>query len=89
MALEYGTDEWEKAYLEEVTERSKNPPPFIAFSPEWVATYEKAVQTDDIYREAAKDWEGSVVLHILAAPEVGVDEEITCSWTSGTATAAR
>jgi putative sterol carrier protein len=76
MALEYGTDEWEKAYLEEVGERMKAPQPFIAFSPEWIALYEKAVQTDDIYKEAAKDWEGSVVVHVQAAPEMGIDEDL-------------
>ena len=76
MALTYGTDEWEQAYLEEVAERSKNPPPFIAFTPEWVGIYEKAVQNDDVYKEAAKDWEGSVALHVQAAPEVGIDEDI-------------
>lgn len=76
MALEYGTDEWKKAYLEAVAERSKNPPPFIAFSPEWVGVYEKAVQNDDIYKEAAKDWEGTVVVHVTAAPEMGIDEDL-------------
>jgi putative sterol carrier protein len=76
MALEYGTEEWDKGYQGVVEERSKGAQPFIAFSPEWVAQYESSVQNDDLYKEAAKDWEGSVVVHVQAAPELGVDEDI-------------
>ncbi len=76
MALTYGTDEWEQAYVAEVAERQKAPRPYIAFSPEWIGLYEKAVQEDALYKEAAATWEGSVVLHVLAAPEVGIDEDL-------------
>jgi len=78
MALKYGTDEWETDYMAMVAERSKNPPPYIYFSPEWVALYEKTIQEDAEYREAAKDWEGTVVLHIGAAPEYGLDVDLYC-----------
>lgn len=76
MALEYGTDEWEKAYQEMIAERSQTPPPYIYFGPEWVALYEKTIQNDQVYKDAAKTWEGSVVIHITPAPEMGIDKDL-------------
>ncbi len=74
--IPYGTEEWEKEYDAEVARRMEKPPPYIYFTPEWVALYEKAVQGDAPYREYAKDWEGSVVLHVLADPNYGVDIDL-------------
>jgi putative sterol carrier protein len=76
MALTYGTDEWLQAYEEMVKERSAGGPPFIVGTPEWVAKYENLVQNDADYKEAAKTWEGSVVIHILKKPEIGLDIDL-------------
>ncbi|MCJ7652331.1 MAG: hypothetical protein MUO75_01365, partial [Actinobacteria bacterium] len=69
MALKYGTDEWESEYQAVLARRTEKPPPYIYFTPEWVALFEKIIQEDAEYREAAKDWEGTVVLHVEAAPD--------------------
>ncbi len=76
MALEYGTEEWEREYQAEVQKRLENPQPYIYFTPEWIALYEKAIQNDEKYKEAAKDWEGTVVLHVLPAPEYGLEFDL-------------
>lgn len=76
MALQYGTDEWEQEYQAVVAEKSKSPPPYIYFTPEWVALFEKAIQMDEVYKEAAKDWEGSVVLHVEPDPERGLEFDL-------------
>ncbi len=76
MALTYGTDEWLQAYDEVVKERSAAGPPFLMGTPEWIAVYEKLVQEDATYKEAAKTWEGSVVIHVLAKPEIGLDIDL-------------
>jgi putative sterol carrier protein len=76
MALEYGTDDWEREYLAELTRRMEKPPPYVYFTPEWAALYEKAVQADADYKEAARDWEGTVVLHILPGPDYGLDVDV-------------
>jgi putative sterol carrier protein len=76
MALQYGTDEWDKEYQAELAKRMEAPPPYIYFTPEWVSLYEKAVQEDAAYKEAAKDWEGSVVIHCLPDPQYGLDIDL-------------
>jgi putative sterol carrier protein len=76
MALEYGTDEWEKEYQAVVAEKTQTPPPYLYFTPEWVSLFEKAIQEDDTYREAAKDWEGSVVLHVEPDPDRGLEFDL-------------
>jgi len=76
MAFQYGTEEWDKEYQAEVTKRMEQPPPYIVGTPEWVSLYEKAVQGDAAYKEAAKDWEGSVVMHILPEPQYGLDIDL-------------
>jgi putative sterol carrier protein len=76
MALKYGTDEWESEYQAMVAKRSEKPPPYIYFTPEWVVQFEKIIQEDAEYREAAKDWEGTVVLHVEAAPDYGLDVDL-------------
>jgi putative sterol carrier protein len=54
----------------------EKPPPYVHFAPEWAALYEKAVQEDADYKEAARDWEGTVVLHILPGLDYGLDIDI-------------
>ena len=73
---QYGTDEWEAEYKAMLADRMKNPAPYIYFTPEWAALYEKTIQNDADYAEAAKTWEGTVVLHVEAAPEWGLDIDI-------------
>ena len=76
MALKYGTDEWESEYQAVLAKRTEKPPPYIYFTPEWVALFEKIIQEDAEYKEAAKDWEGTVVLHVEAAPDYGLDVDL-------------
>ena len=77
MGYAYGTDQWEKAYQDMVKERlAKAEEPYVMGSPEWVATFEKKIQEDETYKEVAKTWEGTVVIHILANPDSGLDEDI-------------
>ncbi|MBT9172679.1 MAG: hypothetical protein DDT21_01065 [Syntrophomonadaceae bacterium] len=76
MANLYGTPEWEKAYREMVGQRlSVVSPPYIMGSPEWVATYEKLIRESGEYKEAAKGWEGKVVIRVTANPALGLDED--------------
>lgn len=77
MPYEYGTPGWEAAYLE-LTNALLDVewPPYIMGTPAWVGSYEKLIQQDVPYREAAAGWEGSVVIHILARPELGIDADI-------------
>jgi len=77
MAYSYGTEEWEKAYQEMVKDRlAKVDKPYVMGSPEWVANFEKLVQADQTYKEVAKKWEGSVVIHMLPSPPVGLNNDI-------------
>jgi putative sterol carrier protein len=46
------------------------------FSPEWVAAFEKELQASEEYAKVAKGWKGAVMLHILAEPSVGFNEDI-------------
>jgi putative sterol carrier protein len=76
MALSYGTDEWLQTYDELAKQRMAGGPPFIFGMPEWVATYEKLIQEDAPYKEAAKTWEGTVILRVLKKPEIGLDIDL-------------
>jgi putative sterol carrier protein len=76
MAIAYGTDEWLQEYAKFVEEDLAQGPPYILGLPGWVSEYEKLVQEDATYKEVAKTWEGSVVIHILAKPELGIIRDI-------------
>ncbi|MDW7739402.1 MAG: SCP2 sterol-binding domain-containing protein [Bacillota bacterium] len=77
MSYTYGTEEWENAYREMVNDRLKKAEkPYIMGTPEWVATFEKLIQEDEQYKEVAKTWEGTVVIHILANPSIGLNSDI-------------
>lgn len=77
MELAYASEEWEKAYREMVEERlSKVEPPYVMGSPEWVSAFEKNIQEDDLYKKVAQKWEGTVVIHILGDPVIGLDDDI-------------
>jgi putative sterol carrier protein len=76
MVLVYGTEEWESAYQEILQRRlSEKSEPYVRGTPEWVYAYEKLVQEDAVYKEAAKGWEGTVTLHTLAEPDIGMEED--------------
>ena len=76
MTLEFGSSEWEEAYQEILQRRLEGTqPPYIQGSPEWVDAYEKLVQGDAAYSEAAAGWEGTVVLHTLADPSIGIERD--------------
>lgn len=77
MALEYGTDAWEKAYREILRKRlQRASKPYVTGTPEWVDAYEKAVQKDEEYKEIAAQWEGTVVLHTIAEPDNGMKRDL-------------
>ncbi len=77
MALFYGSAAWEEAYQDILCRRKQiATTPFVIGTPEWVEAYEKAVQEDQVYKELAANWEGTVVLHTLAEPDVGVMRDI-------------
>ncbi len=77
MPYTYGTPEWENAWQEIVKKRkAEQSEPYLMGMPEWVDTYEKLLQEDAPYKEAAKTWEGSVVIHILAKPDIGLDDDL-------------
>jgi putative sterol carrier protein len=77
MAYTYGTEEWDNAYREMVEDRlKKESKPYVMGSPEWVASFEELVQADETYKQVAKKWEGSVVIHMLANPPVGLQRDI-------------
>jgi putative sterol carrier protein len=77
MALQYGSREWEDAYQEILEKRlQKASEPYVTGSPEWVNAYEKAICEDELYRKLAAKWEGTVVLHTIAEPELDVNRDI-------------
>lgn len=78
MPYTYGTPEWEEAYNKQTQERLSNQPrPFIVFLPEWVKEWEKLLQNDVKYKELAlPNWENAIVIHILKAPQFGIDNDI-------------
>jgi putative sterol carrier protein len=77
MTYTYGTEEWENAYRQMAEEQLSNAEkPYVMGSPEWVAAFEKLIQDDQQYKEVAKTWEGTVVIHILANPSVGLESDI-------------
>lgn len=77
MAYTYGTAEWEQAYREMVEQRLlEAEKPYLLGTPEWAAAYEKLIREDALYKDAAKNWEGSVVIHILARPKSGLEKDV-------------
>ncbi len=75
MTYAYGTTEWEDSFvklMEDLLQAEREP--YILGTPAWIATYEKLIQNDAEYRKLAQGWEGSVIIHIEAAPDVGLDD---------------
>ena len=72
-----GTKEWDENYARLVEERKQSQSqPYIVGTPEWASEFEKKIQGDDKYKNAAKTWEGSCVLVFKAAPEGGIDDDV-------------
>ncbi|MBC7246417.1 MAG: SCP2 sterol-binding domain-containing protein [Actinobacteria bacterium] len=77
MPYVYGTKEWEDSFaalVEDLLEVENKP--YIMGTPAWIGAYEKLIQGDETYRKLAKGWEGSVVIHILPEPQVGLDDDM-------------
>jgi putative sterol carrier protein len=71
-----GTKQWDKNYAKLVEERSRSETePYIVGTPEWASEFEKKIQGDQKYKQAAKTWEGSVVLVFKAEPRAGFDDD--------------
>ena len=76
MAPSYGSDEWEDTYQGILQRRLREKsPPFIQGTPEWIDAYEKLLQGDTTYKEVAAGWEGTVVLHNIADPSIGIERD--------------
>jgi putative sterol carrier protein len=72
-----GTKEWDENYARLVEERKKTQPqPYVVGTPEWASEFEKKIQGDDKYKNAAKTWEGSCVLVFKAKEEAGLQEDV-------------
>ncbi|BDC35349.1 MAG: hypothetical protein EF806_01300 [Candidatus Methanoliparum thermophilum] len=75
----YGTPEWEQAYKLILDERIKLPKPYLLGLPEWTHEFERMINEgphSEEYKDAAKDWEGDIALHILPAPDLGLDTDL-------------
>ena len=71
-----GTKQWDENYAKLVEERSKSESePYIVGTPEWASKIEKKIQGDEKYKQAAKTWEGSLVLVFKAEPRAGFDDD--------------
>ena len=77
MSYTYGTPEWDKEFVALAEERmEKEKKPYIIGSPEWILSFEKALQEDKKYRDAAKKWEGTVVIHMVGDAKSGIPEDL-------------
>lgn len=77
MSYTYGTQEWQDSFSSLMVDMlDSEREPFIMGTPSWIAVYEARIRNDATYREIASGWEGSVVIHVLADPEVGLDEDM-------------
>ncbi len=77
MPYVYTTTEWEEAFsqlMEDMLAVEKEP--YIMGTPSWILSYERLIQGDPLYKELARGWEGTVVIHILSDPRVGLDEDM-------------
>ena len=77
MPYVYGTDEWEENFsqlMQDLLDVGEEP--YIMGTPSWIAAYEALIKNDAVYREAAQGWQGTVIEHIVANPDVGLDEDM-------------
>ncbi|HEY5530513.1 MAG TPA: SCP2 sterol-binding domain-containing protein [Candidatus Anoxymicrobiaceae bacterium] len=77
MSYLYGTKEWEETFSQLMTDMMEaESEPYIMGTPSWISAYESLIQNDATYKQVAQAWEGTVVEHIMADPEVGLDEDM-------------
>ncbi|MDD5712404.1 MAG: SCP2 sterol-binding domain-containing protein [Smithellaceae bacterium] len=77
MPYAYGTKEWEDAIAGLMsTSLATEKEPYLMGTPAWIAKYEQLLKNDELYKQVAATWEGTVVLHISAAPDLGLDEDL-------------
>lgn len=77
MSYGYGTSEWEEAFSKLMRDMHESEAkPYIMGTPSWILAYEELIRNDEAYRGLARDWEGTVVIHILADPAVGLDSDM-------------
>ncbi len=77
MGFVYGTPEWEKAFKGLAEKRlGSESEPYLIGSPEWILSFERALQGDKKYRDAAKKWEGTVVIHMIGDAKAGIPEDL-------------
>jgi putative sterol carrier protein len=77
MSYAYGTREWDDAFVQLMRDLlDVEREPYIMGTPAWIGTYETLIQEDAVYRGLAQGWEGAVVIHIVASPEVGLDDDM-------------
>ena len=75
--FEIGTTEWDENYARMVEDRRQTiPQPYIVGTPEWVSELEKKIQNDERYKQAAKTWEGSLVLVFKEMAGIDLDKNI-------------
>lgn len=77
MSYKYGTVEWDQTFellMRDMFDVEREP--YIMGTPSWIAKYEELIQTDATYKELAREWEGTVVIHILAEPAAGLDDDM-------------
>lgn len=77
MSYTYGTLEWQDSFTKLTIDMvDSERAPYIMGTPSWIAAYERLIQNDATYKGLAKAREGSVVIHVLADPEVGLDTDM-------------
>ncbi len=77
MSYAYGTQEWQDSFTQLMLDMfDVETEPYIMGTPSWIHAYESRIRGDATYRELASAWEGSVVIHVLADPDVGLDEDM-------------
>jgi putative sterol carrier protein len=72
-----GTNEWDEHYGRLVEERrGSESEPYVVGTPEWASKFEEKIQGDDKYKQAARTWEGSVVLVFKAEPHAAFNDNL-------------
>jgi putative sterol carrier protein len=77
MSYVYGTKDWDAAFAQLMRDMlDVEEKPYIMGTPSWILAYEKLIQNDAAYRDLAQGWEGTVVIHVVADPAVGLDDDM-------------
>jgi putative sterol carrier protein len=77
MPYVYGTDEWEQSFSQLMRDLYEvEHEPYIMGTPSWLYAFETLIKEDPEYRQVGKGWHGTVIEHIVADPEVGLEEDM-------------